>query len=56
MAGVTAKKLPFSGLKKLLSDYEIANFPLLFSGVTFGKLLSLFKIQKTAIILGWYPQ
>jgi len=38
MAGVTGKKLPFSGLKKLLSDYEIASFPLSFPSDTFGKI------------------
>jgi hypothetical protein len=38
MTGVSAKKkLLFSGLKKLLSQYEIASFRSLFPGVTFGK-------------------
>ena len=41
MAGITASKMPFSGLKKLLSEYEIASFPLLFASVTFGKLFTV---------------
>ena len=54
MAGVTAKKFPFSGLKKLLSEYEIASYPQSFPSITFGKILSLSKAQKTPIILGWF--
>ena len=50
MAGITASKMPFSGLKKLLSEYEIASFPLLFASVTFGKILSLLKIQKPPLL------
>ena len=45
MAGVTGKKLPFSALKKLLSDYEIASFPLSFPSDTFGKICSGFRIS-----------
>jgi len=52
MAGVSANTMSFSGLKKLLSEYEIASYPLSFPCVRFGKILSFLKAQKTPLYWG----
>jgi hypothetical protein len=52
MAVVSAKKLPFSGLKKLRSEYEIVSFPKSFPGDTIGKIVSSFRVPKLSQSIG----